>query len=97
MRRTTHADLQRVRQVLAGLPFPAEKWQLIMYAEEYGADATTRSDLWALPVGSYPDLSAVLRSLGMAATTVDPARRGHRAASPATPPAASAARGLLRR
>lgn len=93
MRRTTHADLKRVRQVLAGLPFPAEKWQLITYAEEYGADATTRGDLWALPVGSYPDLSAVLASLGLAAATVDPARRGYRAA----PPAAAAARGLLGR
>jgi hypothetical protein len=51
---------ERVAQVLAGMAFPAAKWQLVMEAEEYGADATTRADLWALPAGSYPDLRCVL-------------------------------------
>lgn len=93
MRRTTHADLLRVRQVLAGLPFPAAKWQLIIYAEEYGADAATRSEIWALPVGTYPDLSAVLASVGVAAAAVDPARRGRRGAPAVVAPAP----GVLRR
>ncbi|WP_300011256.1 DUF2795 domain-containing protein [Pseudonocardia sp.] len=66
MRRGTQADLQRVRHVLAGLAFPAAKWQLIIHAEDYGADASTRAELWALPPGDYPDLPAVFVALGLA-------------------------------
>jgi hypothetical protein len=64
-RRSLRADTQRISQVLAGLDFPAAKWQLIMYAEEYGADSTTRADLWSLPTGVYTDLSRVLAALGL--------------------------------
>jgi hypothetical protein len=64
-RRSLRADIQRISQVLAGLDFPAAKWQLIMYAEEYGADSTTRADLWSLPTGIYTDLSRVLVALGL--------------------------------
>jgi uncharacterized protein DUF2795 len=64
-RRSLRADTQRISQVLAGLDFPAAKWQLIMYAEEYGADSTTRADLWSLPTGIYTDLSRVLAALGL--------------------------------
>lgn len=65
--RNPRADVQRISQVLAGIPFPAAKWQLIMEAEDYGADAATRAELWALPTGSYADLTAVLAALGLAA------------------------------
>jgi hypothetical protein len=67
MRRGTQADSQRVRHVLADLDFPAAKWQLITHAEHYGADASTRADLWGMPPGDYPDLAAVLGALGLAA------------------------------
>ena len=50
MRRSARADMARIAHVLAGVTFPAAKWQLIMHAEDYGADATSRSDLWRLPV-----------------------------------------------
>lgn len=60
-------DAQRISQVLAGLPFPAAKWQIVMQAEDYGADAATRAELWALPAHGYPDLSAVLVALGIVA------------------------------
>jgi hypothetical protein len=63
----TQADLQRVRHVLADLAFPAAKWQLIIHAEDYGADSSTRADLWGLPPGDYPDLQAVLVALGIVA------------------------------
>lgn len=66
-RRVPHADARRIAQVLAGLEFPAAKWQLVTYAEEYGADAATRADLWSLPVASYPGLPAVLATLGLVA------------------------------
>jgi Protein of unknown function (DUF2795) len=63
----SRADTERVTQVLAGLVFPAAKWQLIMKAEEYGADGATRAELWALPTGSYRDLPAVLGALAAVA------------------------------
>ena len=72
-RRRTRADVQRLGQVLAGLPFPAAKWQLIMHAEDYGADAETRAELWSLPPGTYQDLRTVLVALDAAAAP--PARR----------------------
>lgn len=64
-RRNPRADVRRISQVLAGIPFPAAKWQLIMHAEAYGADAASRAELWGLPTGSYPDLPSVLASLGL--------------------------------
>lgn len=78
LRRNIHTDLERIRCVLSDLPFPAAKWQVITHAEAYGADATTRSDLWSLPVGSYPDLPAVLAALGLGRAPAT--RPGHRVA-----------------
>jgi hypothetical protein len=66
-RRSPRGDVERIGQVLAGLEFPAAKWQLIMFAEEYGADAETRAELWSIPTGSYRDLPAVLGALGLVA------------------------------
>lgn len=71
------ADIARVRHVLAGVPFPAAKWQLIIHAEDYGADSGTRADLWGLAAGTYADLTAVLGALGLLAP---PARPGYRPA-----------------
>ena len=62
-RRNPRADAERVGQVLAGLTYPAAKWQILMHAEDYGADAWTRADLWALPTGEYQDLGAILTAL----------------------------------
>jgi Protein of unknown function (DUF2795) len=62
-RSNPRADAERVSQVLAGLAYPAAKWQILMYAENYGADAYTRAELWALPTGEYRDLGAVLTAL----------------------------------
>jgi hypothetical protein len=64
-RRNPRADVLRIGQVLAGLEFPAAKWQLIMHAEDYGADAYTRAELWSLPLGTYADRGAVLAALGL--------------------------------
>lgn len=65
-RRNSRAVAARLGQVLAGLAFPAAKWQLIMYAEDYGADAESRVELWSLPAGSYADLHTVFAALGVA-------------------------------
>ena len=80
MSKGTPADIQRIRHVLTGVPFPAAKWQLIIHAEEYGADAPTRADLWGLPAGTYDGFAAVVAALGYAAP---PPRPGYRTAPPA--------------
>jgi len=67
------ADVQRISDVLADLCYPAQKWQVLAEADHYGADSASRSQLWALPAGTYPDLDSVLEELGL---TGPP--RGHR-------------------
>lgn len=67
IRNNPRADAARIRQVLADVVFPAAKWQLVMHAEAYGADASTRTDLWSLPAGGYPDMTYVLAALGLVA------------------------------
>jgi hypothetical protein len=54
---------QRLRHVLAGQQFPAERWQLIVGAEHYGADAQTRQELQALPPRRYISLAEVLNTI----------------------------------
>jgi hypothetical protein len=51
---------QRLRQVLAGQSFPAERWELIAAAEMYGADLVTRNELQALQPLRYEGLADVL-------------------------------------
>jgi hypothetical protein len=54
---------QVVRQVLRGLRFPAEKWQIVTQAELYGADATTRDQLYRLPMREYRNWSDVAATM----------------------------------
>ena len=59
-------DVQReriVRQVLQGLRYPAEKWQIVTQAELYGADAETKLELHALPARRYRDTTEVTAAL----------------------------------
>lgn len=56
-----------VRQVLRGLTYPAERWQILAHAELYGVDAATRAALFDLPLRAY-------RSPGDVASALD----GHR-------------------
>ncbi|MDT7564054.1 MAG: hypothetical protein QOG76_2678 [Pseudonocardiales bacterium] len=53
----------RLAMVLAGLPFPARAWQLVVQAEYYGADWITRAELGRLPAGEFPNLPAVLSAI----------------------------------
>ena len=57
---------QRLRHVLAGQQFPADRWQLIVGAEFYGADAQTRNELQALPPKRYVSLAEVLSTIDSA-------------------------------
>jgi hypothetical protein len=54
---------QRLRHVLAGQRFPAERWQLIAGAEFYGADTQSRHELHALPPKRYASLAEVLATI----------------------------------
>jgi hypothetical protein len=59
-------DAQRewaVRQVLHGLTYPAERWQIITQAELYGADADTRTRLQSLPSRRYRSSTDVTAEL----------------------------------
>ncbi|GAA4684147.1 hypothetical protein GCM10023215_18560 [Pseudonocardia yuanmonensis] len=73
-RRTSRADLARLGHVLAGLSYPAAKWQIIAHADHYGADSVSAGQLWSLPVGTYPDLV----SIGVALGLLPPVRPGYR-------------------
>jgi hypothetical protein len=54
---------QRLRHVLAGLSFPAQRWQVIAEAEHYGADARTRQELRVLPDARFESYAALLWAL----------------------------------
>jgi hypothetical protein len=64
-RRTSRADMARIGHVLAGLTYPAAKWQIIAHADHYGADSLSAAQLWSLPIATYPDLSAIGVALGL--------------------------------
>lgn len=49
--------------VLAGLAFPAQRSEILMFAEHYGADWYTRQHLAGLAEARYPDLAAVTTAL----------------------------------
>ena len=52
-----------VRQVLAGLTYPAEKWQILTQAELYGADVGTVTELHRLPAKEYRSPTEVTSAL----------------------------------
>jgi hypothetical protein len=53
----------RLQQVLAGQQFPAERWELIVVADLYGADAFTKAELHALPAVRFRSLADVLHAV----------------------------------
>jgi hypothetical protein len=53
---------QRLQQVLAGLVFPAERWELIAHADAYGADAMSKAELHQLPECKFRSLGDVLHA-----------------------------------
>jgi hypothetical protein len=53
----------RLQQVLAGQRFPAERWELIVVADLYGADALTKAELHGLPAVRFRSLADVLHAV----------------------------------
>ncbi len=54
---------QRLQQVLAGQQFPAERWELIVRADFYGADALSKGELHALPAVRFRSLADGLHAV----------------------------------
>jgi hypothetical protein len=50
-------------QVLQGLTYPAEKWQIVTQAEIYGADGETRGKLYRLPMREYATPAEITAAL----------------------------------
>jgi hypothetical protein len=80
------ADLLSVgaRQVLAGLIFPAHRWQVIAQAQYYGAGADFLRALDRLPTRSYRNIGEVLAQLAEFASENRPARLSGPPRRPAT-------------
>lgn len=82
-------ELERLREnlvrVLAGMRWPACRWQVLAEAEAWGVSGVVRQQLVPLPDGRYPSLEALLDVLG---ATV----RGRLRAAPPVGPAAGADR-----
>ena len=58
-----------LREVLAGVSYPAEKWDIIACAEIHGVAAPTRRRLYHLPVRRYVSASEVAATVGPLETT----------------------------
>jgi hypothetical protein len=63
-------EVAQLGQVLAGVSYPVQKWQLIDYAvaemrsERGSVDTQIADRLWALPPGCYADFGQVLIGTG---------------------------------
>ena len=61
----TSAMKTTISEVLNGLRFPAERWQIITYADDYGLDAASCNVLRGLPLRQYrnpAEVASVLAS-----------------------------------
>lgn len=52
-----------LREVLGGLSYPADKWQIVACANVYGFDSAVRRTLYALPVRRYRSAAEVAATL----------------------------------
>lgn len=70
-RPVSSADLERLhenlRRVLAGLRWPAHRWQILAEAEAWGVSGLVREQLVPLPDGRYPSFESVVEVLTAAA------------------------------
>jgi hypothetical protein len=52
-----------IRDVLAGVRFPAPRWQLVAHAQHWGATPSCVTELVALPVRDYRSLNDVAAAI----------------------------------
>ena len=80
-------DGRLLRQVLAGLRYPARWWEILALADMYGIAAFQRAELARLPQELYADLDHILHALtnpDRPRPGADPPRRARRVVRPAT-------------
>jgi len=59
-------DAERtLAEILDGLSYPAEKWQITACAEIYGADIHTRRELYNLPAMTYESVEHITTTMSM--------------------------------
>lgn len=81
----TEPETQTVDSILADLSFPAQRWEILISADIYGADAITLERLRRLPTQREPyhDLREVVEALdavpaqAIRSAMRPPQRRGH--------------------
>jgi Protein of unknown function (DUF2795) len=56
-------DSVGIRDVLAGVRFPAPRWQLVAQAQHWGATPSCITELVALPVREYRNLNDVAAAI----------------------------------
>lgn len=54
---------RRLRHVLSGTTFPADRWELLAAAELYGADRHTRHELRSIPARRYHSFSDLVSEI----------------------------------
>ncbi|HTK63941.1 MAG TPA: DUF2795 domain-containing protein [Pseudonocardia sp.] len=57
-------DSVGIRDVLAGVRFPAPRWQLVAHAQHWGATPSCITELVTLPVRDYRSLNDVAAAIG---------------------------------
>jgi hypothetical protein len=71
--------------ILAGLRFPADRWQVLAHVDHFGVDPGTRHLFWSLPERTYPSAGSVLTALGARPTADRPVDRAPDRASELPP------------
>ena len=59
----TMDETPNLAEILRGLTYPTEKWQITTCAEIYGADVRTRRELYGLPARTYRTAAEITDSL----------------------------------
>jgi len=57
---------ERIPALLVGMPYPAQRWQLVVWADYNGGGAAARAALLKLPERTYRSLSDVLNAAAQA-------------------------------
>jgi hypothetical protein len=65
-------DVQHLTRSLEGMRFPAQRWQILAWAEHNGAGMQLRAALQFLPERTYPSVSEIARIANAAFTRSQP-------------------------
>lgn len=66
--------VERVAAAVAGVSYPARKWELLAWADHNGVGTEMRRALWALPRGMYRGLAEVVAAVAATSRQGEPPR-----------------------